>query len=318
MSCSFKVRWGRTVCHSWIVAFLVPCLLLGQTQPAAERRSSPKDELLDAVYVGYFLPNGLRELTSEEGWTNIRRGAEALRQHDPSDKTLEMVVHFIDGELARISKNYDLAETEFRAANKTDPNLALPFFGLAETAMEKGDTSLVSGLLYAASFVVPKSIPPSFQHLAFSRLGELYERVGKYTEAVKSYESAARANPKWGGGHTKLAETYLKLNQPDIALPHIQQAITLSPKEAHNYAVLGRVQSRLGHHPSALTAFQKAVALEPGDAAYHVSLGLEYESTGAKTSALHSYMTAQMIAEKDKSYADLLPEIGQALSRLQK
>jgi tetratricopeptide (TPR) repeat protein len=297
------------------VVLLLSGSALAQTKPAENTPASPKEKLLDAVYVSYF---AMRGVMSEEMWRNLKAGAQELEQRDPTDKTGELLFHFISGEIARKSKQFDVAETEFRVANNLNSSDALPFLGLAETALDQGNTDgVVTGSLYVANAVVSKSIPKGSRHLAFERIGELYERAGKFTEAIEAYKAAVRENPTWAAGRSKLAETYLTLNQPSAALPHVQQAISLQPKDAHNYLLLGDAQSRIGQNAAALKAFQKAVDLEPGNALMHYRLGLEYETTGAKISVLHSYMSAKMIAEKNKSYADLLPDLNRAIARLQ-
>ncbi len=288
---------------------------LAQTKPAEKTMTSPKDELLGVVYTSYF---AMRGAMSEEMWSTLRAQAQELQRREPAAKTRELLVHFIAGEIARTSKQFEAAETEFRAANELNSSDALPFLGLAETALDQGDSGgLAPGSLYAANLLVPKSVPKEFQHLAFARIGELYERAGKFTEAVEAYKAAVTESPTWVAERSKLAETYLKLNQPSAALPHVKEAIRLQPKDAHNYLLMGQIQSRIGQDAAALKAFQKAIELEPGNAFTHYRLGLEYESTGAKIPALHSYTSAEMIAEKNKSYADLLPDINRAIARLQ-
>jgi tetratricopeptide (TPR) repeat protein len=310
-----------SVLHSLGVTILLitvlPSAALCQATKTGSHGESPTDELMNAIYVGYFLPNGMRDIMTDDGWRNIRQQASGLLAQTPNDTALKFAVAFAEGELARRSKDFTTAEAQFKMANSLDSNSALPWLALAETGLDKDDSSSVGAMLYAASFEVSKTVPPSFRHLAFTRVGELYERNGKFTEALSAYESAVKQKPGWSGGQTKLAATYLKLNQAALALPHAQEAVVLSPKDAYTHALLGQVQTKLGHSQSAVKAFQDATEIDPGNANYQYLLGLEFEGSGKRIDALHCYNTARMIAEENKSYADLLPDIHKALSRLQ-
>jgi len=313
-----SVLWfPRLLPKVFVAMALVPLLGVCQTVKETVQKGSPQDQLMSALYVGYFLPSGMRDIGAEEGWRNLKLDASSLLARSPEDTTLKFVVAFADGELARRAKDFRTAEAQFQSASVLNRNFALPYLALAETALDKGDSSSAHGMLYAASIEVPKTVPASFLHLAFTRLGELYERDGKFTDALKAYKSAVEAKPKWLGGRTTLAATYLKLNQAALALPQAQEAIAIAPKDAYANALLGQVQSRLGHHESAVRAFKNAIEIDPGNANYQYMLGLEYESSGKKLDALHCYNAAKLIAERDKSYGELLPNIQQALSRLQ-
>lgn len=302
--------------RSYSILLAIAALLFSAARGETSReREDPKEALSVAVYGAYF---ALREVMSDDMWGNLRKAADSLRQQYPDNKDLNLLAVFIDGERSRQSKQFDLAGSSFKKANQLAPDSSLPFLGLAETALDRGDSGKAKAFLFAAEVLTTKSIPKNFQHLCFARVGDLYEQAGDYTEALKAYKKSLLLAPNWGWGQRNIAQMYLTVNQPTLALQHVRKAILLEPKEAYNYFLLGAAQSKLGQSDASYKAFLKALELDPGNARFHFRLGLEYEGRGENPLALRSYLTAKHLAEQNQKFRDLLPDLNEALARLEK
>lgn len=291
------------------------CLLPIQGQVSGTASAPKKDDLVDAIYMSY-LP--MRSVMAKDMWENLRKGVRQLEDQDPKNRKVQKLALLIEGEIARTNKQFDLARNEFQQANNLTPNDSLPFLGLAETALDQGQTDQASTMLFVAESQVSKSVPTEFQHSCYTRIGELYERAGNYSEAVKAYQLAVAKKPNWGQGQRTLARIYLTLNEPDKALDHAQKAVALEPKEPSDYSILGEAQSGLGRKNLALDALRKAVELDPGNPLFHYDLGLEYESQGNKILALRSYLTAKNLTEHGNNPTDLVQDLDKGIARVQK
>ncbi len=291
------------------------CLLPIQGRESGAPSTHKRNGLIDAIYVSYLPMHGVM---TKNMWENLRKAVQQFEDQDPKDQRVQMLALIIEGEIARRNKQFDLARGEFQKADNLSPNDSLPFLGLAETALDQGQTDEASIMLLAAESQVSKSVPTGFQHSCYTRVGELYERAGKYSEAVKAYELAVAKKPNWGQGQRTLAQIYLILNEPDKALDHAQKAVALEPKEPSGYSILGEAQSLLGRKNLALDALRKAVELDPGNPLFHYELGLEYESQGNKILALRSYLTAKNLTEHGNYPTDLVQDLDKGIARVQK
>lgn len=310
-----KVANRPLACLFLTGALLGFCLLPIRGQESGTASAPKKDDLIDVIYMSY-LP--MRSFMPKDMWENLRKDVRQLEDQDPKNQKVQMLSLLIEGEIARTNKQSDLARSEFLQANNLTPNDSLPFLGLAEMALDQGQTDQASTMLFVAESHVSKSVPTDFQHSCYARIGELYERAGKYSEAVKAYELAVAKKPNWGQGQRTLARIYLTANEPDKALDHAQKAVALEPKEPSDYSILGEAQSRLGRKNLALDALRKAVELDPGNALFHYELGLEYESQGNKVFALRSYLTAKNLTEHTDYPTDFVRNLDEGIARLQK
>jgi tetratricopeptide (TPR) repeat protein len=290
-------------------------LLPTQSQESGKASVPKRDDLVDAIYMSY-LP--MRGVMAKDMWEHLRGGVRQLQEQDPKNQKVQMLALLIEGEIARTDKQFDLAHSKFQQANNLSPTDSMPFLGLAETALDQEQTDQAATMLFVAESQVSKSVQTDFQHSCYTRIGELYERAGKYSEAVNAYELAVAKKPNWGQGQRTLTRIYLTVNEPEKALDHAQKAVALEPKEPSDYSILGEAQRRLGRKNLALDALRKAVELDPGNALFHYELGLEYESQGNKIFALRSYLTAKNLTERTNHPANLVRNLDEGIARVQK
>ena len=291
-------------------------LLVIQGQVPTKAPKSDRDGLIKAIYISYLLP--LRGIMTSDLWENLRQQARQIGEQNKPDQELQMLTLLIEGELSRTAKQLDVARGKFQGANGAAPEDSLPYLGLAEVALDEGQSDHAAVMLFVAENQVSKTVPAAFQHLCYFRVGELYGRAGKMTQAIQAYELAVTERPKWGLGQRTLARAYLSVNEPAKALDHVQKAIAVEPKEPSNYSLSGEAQDSLGRPSLAIQAFQKAVDLDPGNPLYHYQLGHEYEGQGNKTQALRSYLAAKNLVERGQFPRDVTERLDEAIARVQK
>lgn len=260
------------------------------------------DDLLDAVYFAYFVLHPIPDLVIQK----FKSDAVLFSQHNVNDSRPKMLLLFFDAELARQQKKLDVAKNTFEQALNADSSTVLPWLGFAETCIDRNEGDTAHIYLTSAKYIT--SVPDKFQHLSYAQIGEFYERIGGYTDAINLYKAAVTKSPNWARGQRELASAYIDTNQPNKALSCLRKAITLEPKEARNFYLLGSAQSSLNEVKAAIESFQKAIELDPGEALYHYRLGLAFEAAGEKISAFQSLTTAFNLAEKSKKYPQFLED----------
>jgi tetratricopeptide (TPR) repeat protein len=269
------------------------------------------------VYTTYFLLHDDKGGLYDDALRDLLQLVRDLEKSSIGAKDTTWIAAFLNGEIDRRKKNFDVAEEEFNRSIKENRSSALPWLALAQTQLENNDEKNGFASLEVAGYLILKSVPDGFQHLGFEQVGVAYEHVGRYTEAIKFYIAAVKKKPDWASGRETLAQAYLNVNQPDKALPELQKAISLDPKEAIHYYFLGEAQRKLEHPEVAFQSFKKAVELDPGNPLYHYALGLEYESKGEKDAAWSSYSAALNIAEKNKEFSKFVSDLQEAIKRVE-
>jgi len=103
-------------------------------------------------------------------------------------------------------------------------------------------------------------------------IARMHERQFEVTQAIESYEEAARLDPESAYPHVALAGLYQRTRQFDMALEAVKHAIELDPNVAAAQRILGTLyfgMLRNGGSPDlaaqAIDAFRETVRLDPGD-----------------------------------------------------
>lgn len=119
---------------------------------------------------------------------------------------------------------------------------------------------------------------------AYDNLGLCYDYVGKFDEAVKSYNRAVelnRSQPKpspWP--HLDLAVSLISLNRLSEAEKNLREAIGYDPKLPQAHYQLGRVLEMQGQYDAAVPSLGRAANLDPAYAEPHYLLGRIYHRLG--------------------------------------
>ena len=96
-------------------------------------------------------------------------------------------------------------------------------------------------------------------------LGEVYENIKNYENALKQYREALRLNPGAPGLHYAIGHTFWKMKRFDEAVPELERELALNPYHPSANYVLGHIYVHLGRHQAekASRYLRRAVEAKP-------------------------------------------------------
>ena len=137
----------------------------------------------------------------------------------------------------------------------------------------------LAGALTVTPFVTAQDIEPAADVFEVDAKAEAYyyyciarmhERQFEATQAIESYEEAARLDPESAYPHVALASLYQRTRQLDMALEAVKHAIELEPDVAAAQRILGMLYFAMLRNggspelaPQAIDAFRETVRLDP-------------------------------------------------------
>jgi tetratricopeptide (TPR) repeat protein len=107
---------------------------------------------------------------------------------------------------------------------------------------------------------------------AYTHLGDLYLRIGRYQDAVRLLSEAVVVRPDYAPGLNRLARGYTQLRMYNEAVATIEKAIELAPDRPEHPTSLGMIQMELGLTNRAGESFARALELDPALASAHHGL----------------------------------------------
>ena len=149
-----------------------------------------------------------------------------------------------------------------------------------------------------------------------SRIADLSLRKGDKDRAIAEYEKAARFNPSDLESQTNLATAYLEKGRVADAERAFQFVVSSDPDSAAAHNGLGLVAIQKHDMTSAKTEFEQAVQLDPELVEAQMNLGLIYEMAGDKSRA-RACFEAFLAKASHTQYASIIPKVRQELETLQ-
>ncbi len=106
----------------------------------------------------------------------------------------------------------------------------------------------------------------------YLRLGNLYEKMGRYQEAVETYRKILEIDPDNTQAYRFVGQCYLKLQNYQTALESFKKAAATDFKDAQVFFDLGQCYEKLHLMDEAIKAYRHAIQLDPdfGDVHYHL------------------------------------------------
>ncbi len=101
-----------------------------------------------------------------------------------------------------------------------------------------------------------------------------YRRVGRFEEAVASYDQALEASPAFAEAWNNRGNALYLLGRHDLAVASYNKALHYRPNFADAYDNRGVVLLKMQRYQEALESFEQAVALQPDYAKGHFNLSL--------------------------------------------
>lgn len=164
-------------------------------------------------------------------------------------------------ELARNGK-YDLAEVEYRAALKSDPQnpdlMASLMYVLV--SQQKWDETVTLGR------EAVKSDPKN--EFALNNLGVALGSKGDLDGAMTEFRAALAVRPDFAQAHANLGTALAIKGDVDGSISEFREAIHDDPSYYTAHYNLGRALERKGDNAGALTEYQAAYRLRPNDSEY--------------------------------------------------
>jgi tetratricopeptide (TPR) repeat protein len=119
---------------------------------------------------------------------------------------------------------------------------------------------------------------------AYDNLGLCYDYLGRYEEAITSYNRAVELNrmhpspSPWP--HVNLAITLQSVNKPAEAENQLREALGYDPRLPQAHYQLGQALEKQGKYADAAQSLERAATLDPTYPEPHYSLGRIYQRLG--------------------------------------
>jgi eukaryotic-like serine/threonine-protein kinase len=155
-------------------------------------------------------------------------------------------------------------------------------------------------------------VKPSSQSVEALRLyseGVEFGRRGNHLEAVKRFEGAVKADPRFALAYSKLAQTYANIGHDADAerasRSAVEQASNLPEREKH---LVNAVHASILHDQThAIEEYENLLRIAPDDPEVRFSLANRYEQSGAFDRARTNYLK---VLETDPKYFEALYAAG--------
>ena len=213
---------------------------------------------------------------------------------DPTD----IQSHLVLGQLYTVNHESQLAQQEFEAAQKIDPNSEDVALNLARLYGESGDLKRAIDTL--------KAVPEDDRTAKLSfALGAGYDQIKDTKDAVTAYQQAVDMDPDNLDAKRALAQALLSNNQLSDAEHAYQEIAAADPQDAQALVRIAECQRRQGHYEQALATLKKAQALSSDSDEILFNESLTYDALGRyaeATQVLQSLVTHS--AKPDNHYGD--------------
>jgi len=190
----------------------------------------------------------------------------------PSSKSLGALRDYNQGlDLQRDGKNLE-AQKEFEAATKEDPAFALAFSRLAQTYSSLGyDSEAEQSARKAVD--LSEGLPDAEKYLVSAIR---YQATKNYPEAIKAYETIAKASPNNSDVQSALASLYQDSGDLTKARDYYQKILASNPKDVAASLNLGFIAIKSGDAQG---------SFDPLNRAY--SLAVQVDNQEQKATSLH-------------------------------
>ena len=202
------------------------------------------DRLADSIRQKLALPENVLKELKASSFQITSTSVDALRDYNQGVG------------LQRDGKNLE-AQKQFEAATKADPNFALAFSRLAQTYSSLGYDSEAEQSAQKA-VALSQNLPVSEKYM----ISAIRSQVTKdYPEAIKAYETLAKASPDNSDVEYALASLYKDSGNLVKAREYYQKLLATNPKDVAATLELGRVAIKSGDAQGSLDPLSRAYTL---------------------------------------------------------
>ncbi|HEX5284124.1 MAG TPA: tetratricopeptide repeat protein [Bryocella sp.] len=188
-------------------------------------------------------------------------------------KQNDVETHLLLGQLYGLAHDSAKAETEFKAAQKIDPNSEEVVLSIARLYSEQGD------LTRAAKVIDGVPADDRSARMDFALAG-IYDQLKQPKNAVKAYRAAVEEDPDNTDAKRGLAAALTASGQMDEAAKVYAQILGSDPEDAQALIREADIQRQQGHYEQALATLKKAQGLVSDNTELSWNLALTYDALG--------------------------------------
>ncbi|MGK7393049.1 MAG: tetratricopeptide repeat protein [Candidatus Cyclobacteriaceae bacterium M3_2C_046] len=144
-----------------------------------------------------------------------------------------------------------------------------------------------------------------------NELGNAYQKISYFTQALECYNHATRLDPVNGLYHYNLSQASLELKKYEQAISAVQMALLYNPDKSTYYNHYGNILYKQKAYEKAIKQYIKAASLEPFNTVYYSNLGLMYANINKQhpdpkmfDKAVYYYEKAYLMNPFQAQYAD--------------
>ncbi|MBE9238219.1 TIGR03032 family protein [Anabaena aphanizomenioides LEGE 00250] len=189
-----------------------------------------------------------------------------------------------------------LSNHQLKRAYKLFPSPANQINPAARSQFEKGKQLAKQGNIEQAIICLQTAINLQPDYIAaYNQLGNAWQILGKWPEAIAAYHQLLEINPNVAAAHSNLGAIWQLQNQNEKAMLAYQQAIQIQPEFALAHLNLGKLLATQGNLHSARATLQTALRLQPDIAETHHQLGNVLQQLGDIPQAIACFQNALQI-----------------------
>ncbi|MGA8540027.1 MAG: tetratricopeptide repeat protein [Terriglobales bacterium] len=227
--------------------------------PSEKEIPGAVDHLAESIRQQLALPQDVLKELKASSFQPTSKSIAALRDYDQGVT------------LQRDGKNLD-AQKQFEEATKEDPTFALAFSRLAQTYSALGYDSEAEQAANKAVDLSP-DLPEAEKYLISAIRSQATKN---YPEAIKAYETLAKASPDNSDVQSALASLYQDSGDLAKSRDYYQKVLASNPKDVAATLNLGRIQIKSGDSQG---------SFDPLNRAY--SLAVQMDNQEQKATSLH-------------------------------
>jgi two-component system chemotaxis response regulator CheY len=166
------------------------------------------------------------------------------------------------------NKKFDEADKIYKLLADSSEKSARPLVGLARSALGRKEPNKALEHLVAA-----EQRNKSYVHI-FAARGEIYSELGKFDDALKSFEQAITLSPLNPVRYRSAADILFKKEKYKEAITLLEQAVKLGLEFKELYHYLSQANFAIKDYPKAQRYVKSALSLDPENVTYLNQLGI--------------------------------------------
>jgi len=159
----------------------------------------------------------------------------------------------------------------------------------------KISAAFFAALLAALGLFAPAAQPNPIEAARLNNLGCAYMNQQLFEKALKSFQQAQLADPKFATARLNEGVAYLNLQKVEEAKAALEDALKQDPKNPNAWYSLGLLAKNSGDAQDSIAAFKHVTEIEPDDADTWYFLGSAYAQAKEFPQAIESFQHALKI-----------------------